>query len=138
MGIYDNCGRLKNICRRKNLYEYLGAYSKRIHHVQIASIDADLSHANFYPDASRRFTDLGIRNEWKPRIPSALFISPANISLCSSQTVSSVICVDQGWPCQLLFAFQSFIYFSNQAVARKRLLQKEHAFQEIAAAIVEF
>ena len=81
MGIYDNCGRLKNICRRKNLYEYLGAYRKRIQHVQIASIHADLSHANFYPRASRRFTDLGIRNEWKPRIPSALFISPANISL---------------------------------------------------------
>src|SRR6266436_1320320 len=54
------------------------------------------------------------------------------------KTASSVICVDQGWPCQLLFVFQSFIYFSNQAVARKRLLQKEHAFQEIAAAIVEF
>jgi len=81
MGIYDNCGRLKNICRRKNLYEYLGAYRKRIQHVQIASIDADLSHANFYPRASRRFTDLGIRNEWKPRIPSALFIFAANISL---------------------------------------------------------
>jgi hypothetical protein len=81
MGIYDNCGRLKNICRRKNLYEYLGAYRKRIQHVQIASIRADLSHANFYPRASRRFTDLAIRNEWKPRIPSALFISPVNISL---------------------------------------------------------
>ena len=81
MGIYDDCGRLKNIRRRKNLYEYLGAYRKRIQHVQIASIHADLGHANFYPRASRRFTDLGIRNEWKPRIPSALFISPANISL---------------------------------------------------------
>src|SRR5260370_2260362 len=90
MGIYDNCGRLKNICRRKNLYQYLGAYRKRIQHVQIAAIDADLSHANFYPRASRRFTDLGIRNEWRPRIPSALFISSANISLCSSQIVSSV------------------------------------------------
>jgi hypothetical protein len=81
MGIYDNCGRLKNICRRKNLYEYLGAYRKRIQHVQIASIGADLSHANFYPRASRRFTDLAIRNEWKPRIPSALFISPVDIWL---------------------------------------------------------
>ena len=81
MGIYDNGARLKNICRRKNLYEYLGAYRKRIQHVQIAAIGADLSDANFYPRASRRFTDLGARNEWKPSIPSALFISPANISL---------------------------------------------------------
>src|SRR4029077_4092016 len=136
MGINDNRGRLKNICRRKNLYEYLGAYRKRIQHVQIASIHADLSHAHFYPRASSRFTDLGIRNERKPRIPSAFFICPANVPLRSSQTASSVIYVDQRWPCQLPFVFQSFIYFSNQAVARKRLLQKEHAFQEIAAAIV--
>jgi hypothetical protein len=81
MGIYDNRGRIKNICRRKNLYEYLGAYRKRMQHVQIAPIHADLSHAHFYPRASSRFIDLGIRNELKPRIPSAFFIFPANVPL---------------------------------------------------------
>ena len=81
MGIYDNCGRLKNICRCKNLHEYLGAYRERIQHVQIASIKANFGYANFYPRGCSRFIDLGIRNERKPRIPSAFFISPAHVPL---------------------------------------------------------
>jgi hypothetical protein len=75
MGVHDTGGSLEKVCLGKDLDQNRSAYRRRINHIQVAPIQADLGHASTYSRIGGRLAELSIGDEREPCGSAALYRS---------------------------------------------------------------